>query len=857
MNNHGHRTGERFRGKRIRYRKGSWIILPLAVAAWILPTAPAARATNLITNGTFDGSTGWTILQNGGSGLAFPGALIFSYDQGSVSQTVPATPGQTLNASFTVDNSQANRIGPGDPIPDTWTATLSSGGTVSEVTRSVAHGLETFSLSVLVPQGASAATLTFSGKDFGFWAGNYGPAVDNVTMSATAPALPITPANNGCGPYPAVSVTGTIGGPIWGSNPYTDDSNLAAAAVHAGLIAPGETAIIQPYLVDNYPSYPGSTANGITTSDWNGSWCGYRIKILGEDPTTSAKVWENEILTLEAPAGSVFTGIQFMSYGTPSGENGNYSIDQGCHATLSATQQSALLGSNTLVIGANNSVFGDPCPGTGKWLAVVASYSTPTPPTTTTTTTTTTTAPKSLGAPTNVSVTNTESGVLVDWSASNDDSGVSPERYAITWSNGTSGWGVATGNVGDANALNTQILLNYSLFESTGGLNTEYTFTVRADNDTYGIYSQSSQSVTLVIDTPEVPTTWPESTSTSTTSTVAPIPSVDVPTTTVPVISTDPTPITTDAPAPATTTSPTPTDAPAEETLPPETTVAEPETTDPAPETTDPEPEPGPGDDVTELSPEELATVDDPAELEALIDSGDIDALDSEQLLSIVTNDSFTELSAEAFSEVLDAVFDEPLSDEEFQDVLDSVLDAPLSDEQFDALVDVLGSDTVSDEQVQAAVDQIIENGLTEEFATSLATSGEILESIDGEAAAEIFAEVPISEITDEEAAEIVAAVQDAPEEVRNAFETEINIFGAGSLDTYVPIGSAIDVGARRVIIAATTVVSVLTVASPPSSPAPASPSGSGSGSGGPSGSGGGASAEPSSERRRRLPGGR
>jgi hypothetical protein len=198
------------------------------------------------------------------------------------------------------------------------------------------------------------------------------------------------------------------------------------------------------------------------------------------------------------------------------------------------------------------------------------------------------------------------------------------------------------------------------------------------------------------------------------------------------------------------------------------------------------------------------------------------------------------------------------LSDEEFQDVLDSVLDAPLSDEQFDALVDVLGSDTVSDEQVQEAVDQIIENGITEEFATSLATSGEILESIDGEAAAEIFAEVPISEITDEEAAEIVAAVQDAPEEVRNAFETEINIFGAGSLDTYVPIGSAIDVGARRVIIAATTVVSVLTVASPPSSPAPTSPSGSGSGSGGPSGSsGGGSITEPSSERRRRLPGGR
>ena len=759
MQNHGHRTGERFRGKRIGYRRGSWIILPLAVVAWVLPTAPAQANSNLLTNGGFDGSTGWTVLQNGGSGVLFNGALRFSYDTGLVSQTVSVSPGRTLNVSFTVDNSQSNRIGPGDPISDTWTATLSSGETASSVTRSVAHGLETFSLSITTPAGSSDATLTFSGIDNGYWAGHYGPVVDSVTLIST---LPSTPANNGCGPYPAISVTGNTGGPVWGSNPYTDDSNFGTAAVHAGLIAVGETAIIEPYAVDNYPSYSGSAANGVTTYDWGGAWCGYYIKILGE-----------------------------------------------------------------------------PLPGT--------------------TTTTTTTLPKVLGAPTNLSVENTESGVLIDWEASQSDSGVSPERYAVSWSTGSAGWGVATGNVGDANALNTQILLGYQLFESTGGLNTEYTFTVRADNDTHGVYSQVSQSVTLTIDTPEVPTTWPESTSTTTSSTDAPTPSVDVPTTTAPVTSTDPTPTTISAPAPVTTTSSTSTttDAPAEETTPPETTVAEPETTDPAPETTDPEPDPGPGDDVTELSPEELSDIEEPEQLEALIDSGNIDALDSEQLLSIVENDAFTELSAEAFGEVLDAVFDEALSDEEFQDVLDSVLSAPISDEQFDELVDALGSDSVTDEQVQEAVDQIIENGITEEFATSLASSADILTSIDGDAASEIFAEVPVSDLTDEEAEQIVAAVQDASEEVRESFETEINIFGAGSLDTYVPIGSAVDVGTRRVVIAATTVVSVLTVASPPSSPAPSSPGGSGSGSGGPSGSGGGTSAEPSSERRRRLPGGR
>jgi hypothetical protein len=34
-------------------------------------------------------------------------------------------------------------------------------------------------------------------------------------------------------------VNGTASGSVWGSNPYTDDSTLAAAAVHAGLVAAG------------------------------------------------------------------------------------------------------------------------------------------------------------------------------------------------------------------------------------------------------------------------------------------------------------------------------------------------------------------------------------------------------------------------------------------------------------------------------------------------------------------------------------------------------------------------------------------------------------------------------------------
>jgi hypothetical protein len=66
-------------------------------------------------------------------------------------------------------------------------------------------------------------------------------------------------------------------------------------------------------------------------------------------------------------------------------------------------------------------------------------------------------------APTNIVVTQLESGdVQVSWDPPTGI--ISPERYAISWSVGNSGWGVATGNAGDANALNTSIVLSASLF---------------------------------------------------------------------------------------------------------------------------------------------------------------------------------------------------------------------------------------------------------------------------------------------------------------------------------------------------------------------------------------------------------
>ena len=721
--------------------------ISLAIVGFFAPLS-SVHASSALVNGDFNGASGWTVVQDGGSGVSFQGSLRFSYQSGTVSQTVDASPGETLNLSFIVDNSLTNSVGQG-VISDTWTATLSSDSASpasATVTRSVAHDPENFSLSIVIPQGATNATITFSGMDNGYWAGHYGPSIDNVNLSITPAPLPFTPRNNGCGPYQAFTVTGSSGGAIWGSNPYTDDSTFSTAAVHAGLIDVGETAIIEPYLVDNYPSYEGSTANGVSTSAWNSGWCGYYIRILGT-----------------------------------SGE------------------------------------------------------------TPTTTTTTTTTLPPYFNAVENLTaVANEDGSVDLDWDAPTA-SNVDIYAYGVTFYDLDEIGGTTSGGWGVWTDQGTTYVLSTGMFSGSNPVTTGYgpvRFGIKAGNQScfssegvgpcaYG--PEVTVDVTVLDPTPPTTTTTePEPENTTTTEP-------------------EPETTTTTEPEPETTTTTEPeiippvvippdTDPPVDDTEPeiivPEPEVTEPEIIIPEPEVIEPEPEPETvipeeiSDQVDEilsgdLTEEEFAnavdeiltTAENEEELVAAATellSGD---LSEEQFTEVIDQVFAEELSDEAFAEVLDTVFEEPLSDEEFTAVIDAVLDQPLSDEQFENLVDVLSSDTVTDEQVQEAVDAIIENGITEDQATEIATSAEVLSSIDGEQAAEIFAEIPIDDITEEQALEIISAVQDAPTEVRSSFEEEINIFGSGSLNTYVPLGSSINVGQRRAVIAAGAVIAVAPVA--------------------------------------------
>jgi hypothetical protein len=72
-------------------------------------------------------------------------------------------------------------------------------------------------------------------------------------------------------------VTGSDVGGLWGSGIYSDDSALATAAVHAGVLKPGQSGIVTIEIMPGQTAYEGSESNGVTSQSY-GTWDGsYRI----------------------------------------------------------------------------------------------------------------------------------------------------------------------------------------------------------------------------------------------------------------------------------------------------------------------------------------------------------------------------------------------------------------------------------------------------------------------------------------------------------------------------------------------------------------------------------------------------
>ena len=72
-------------------------------------------------------------------------------------------------------------------------------------------------------------------------------------------------------------VTGSAEGSLWGTDVYTADSSLAVAAVHAGAITPGETAVVRVTVMPPLAQYQGTVRNGVTSHDYGRYGTAYRV----------------------------------------------------------------------------------------------------------------------------------------------------------------------------------------------------------------------------------------------------------------------------------------------------------------------------------------------------------------------------------------------------------------------------------------------------------------------------------------------------------------------------------------------------------------------------------------------------
>lgn len=84
------------------------------------------------------------------------------------------------------------------------------------------------------------------------------------------------------------TVEAAADGNVWGAGPYTDDSNVCRAAMHAGLLTDEPVNVTINFMAGRR-TYSGTTAHGVTSrryGNWDGSFA-FEGAAMGEEISTS------------------------------------------------------------------------------------------------------------------------------------------------------------------------------------------------------------------------------------------------------------------------------------------------------------------------------------------------------------------------------------------------------------------------------------------------------------------------------------------------------------------------------------------------------------------------------------------
>ncbi len=127
-------------------------------------------------------------------------------------------------------------------------------------------------------------------------------------------------------------VVGSASGEVWGSDVYTDDSSVGAAAVHAGLVGVGDLAFVKVTLLPGQARYEGTSRYGVTSQayeQWDGS---FRLEPAPPPWTVQLPGGEDasRLVQLSAMRGRMGTSFVVQVVGAASGSvwgSGTYTDD--------------------------------------------------------------------------------------------------------------------------------------------------------------------------------------------------------------------------------------------------------------------------------------------------------------------------------------------------------------------------------------------------------------------------------------------------------------------------------------------------------------------------------------------------
>jgi hypothetical protein len=150
----------------------------------------------------------------------------------------------------------------------------------------------------------------------------------------------------------------------------------------------------------------------------------------------------------------------------------------------------------------------------------------------------------------------------------------------------------------------------------------------------------------------------------------------------------------------------------------------------------------------------------------------------------------------------------EPVINEQITEALQEVIkNEPVTNEQVEQILKTLTE--AAPEQIVAAITEVLAADITSEQATEIASSPEVLAAITETQAEELFEQIVVEELTEEQLEAFTEAIQEAPTKVKKAFEKTINIFGS-QFENYVPTGSNIPVKTRRTLVAAGALIAAI-----------------------------------------------